>query len=432
MNHDLHAGFGLRDITPRKPVPMSGFAIRTEPSTGVHDSLYVRALKLGDGDSTACLLIFDLIGVDARLSHAVRDAVARRTDVAADDVVVLATHTHGGPAVLDRAHLGATDEGYRVALSELAADAAEVATREARPVRVGYAEGVEATIAHNRRVAGGPIDPVVRVVAFERDDRVVGILASYACHPVTLGPGNRQLTRDYPGYLVDRLSAAFPGAFIAFATGLCGQVNTGHDAYASQRHGDGPKRSYTEAQRIGGRLADVARSAVQQGLQPVGGPLRVARAEVDLPFAPLPGDPATDAASWRAERVSLEADESARAALLDAWIAWADMHPGRVPDARRSEVACVGLGPLTIAFYPGEIFVEYAHELVEALPGRYVVPIAYAHDAPGYLPRPDAYPAGGYEVTEAYRIYGEPAPYAPEAAEEVQRAVETLARQVAP
>lgn len=431
MNHDLYAGFALRDITPSGPVPMSGFAIRTEPSTGAHDALFVRALLVSDGTRTVCLVIFDLIGVDARLSHAVRDAVARRADVAPGDVVVLATHTHGGPAVLDRAHLGATDEAYRRSLAEHAADAAEDAARDAKPVRIGYAEGREATIAHNRRVADGPIDPAVRVVAFERDDRVVGVLASYACHPVTLGPGNRQLTRDYPGYLVDRLSVMFPGAFAAFATGLCGQVNTGHDAYASQRHGDGPKRSYAEAERIGRRLADVARSAVEQGLRPVSGSLRMARTEVDLPFAPLPSAPAVDAASWRAERASARADDSARAALLDAWIAWADGHPGAVPDTACSEVACLGLGPLLIAFYPGETFVEYAHDLAEALPDRIVVPIAYAHDAPGYLPRPDAFPAGGYEVAEAYRIYGAPAPYAPQAADEVQRAVEALARQVA-
>lgn len=432
MDHDMDVGFGLRDITPTGPVPMSGFAIRTEPSTGAHDPLYVRALQLGDGVRTVCLVVFDLIGVDARLSRAARDAVAERTDVDCDDVVVLATHTHGGPAVLERAHLGAIDEAYRRTLTALAADAAEDAARYARPTRVGYAEGREATIAHNRRVANGPIDPAVRVVAFERDDRVVGVLTSYACHPVTLGPGNRLLTRDYPGFLVDRLSAVLPDAFTAFATGLCGQVNTGHDAYASQRHGDGPKRSYAEAARIGRRLADVAHLAIERELHPVTGPLRMARAEVRLPFAPLHRDPSADAAAWRAERASLGIGDPARTALLDAWIAWAERHPGDFPAARRSEVACLGLGPLLIAFYPGEIFVEYAHDLAEALPGRFVLPIAYAHDAPGYLPRPDAFPAGGYEVDEAYRIYGEPAPYGPQAAEEVQGVIEALANQVAP
>jgi len=137
-----------------------------------------------------------------------------------------------------------------------------------------------------------------------------------------------------------------------------------------------------------------------------------------------------DAASWRAERASLDADDSARAALLEAWTAWAETHPGSVPGARRSEVACLGLGPLLFAFYPGEIFVEYSRDLAEALPSHHVVPISYAHDAPGYLPRPDAFAAGGYEVEEAYRIYGEPAPYAPQAAEAVQQAVEALAHEV--
>lgn len=45
MNHDLRAGFGLRDITLSGPVPTSAFANRTEPSTGAHAPLHVRAVE---------------------------------------------------------------------------------------------------------------------------------------------------------------------------------------------------------------------------------------------------------------------------------------------------------------------------------------------------------------------------------------------------
>lgn len=51
---------------------------------------------------------------------------------------------------------------------------------------------------------------------------------------------------------------------------------------------------------------------------------------------------------------------------------------------------------------------------------------AKPHDGPGYIPNRAAYPAGGYEVAEAYRAYGRPAPFAPKASEALQAAAHEL------
>ena len=53
--------------------------------------------------------------------------------------------------------------------------------------------------------------------------------------------------------------------------------------------------------------------------------------------------------------------------------------------------------------------------------------LAYANGRPGYIPHRSAYPAGGYEVDEAFRYYGYPSCFAPEAGELiVETALELL------
>jgi hypothetical protein len=87
----------------------------------------------------------------------------------------------------------------------------------------------------------------------------------------------------------------------------------------------------------------------------------------------------------------------------------------------------IGIGDVAFVLLPGEMFVEYGMAIKERAAPRSVVTLAYANGAPGYVPHRSAYPAGGYEVEEAFRYYGYPACYAPEAGEAlVEAAVELL------
>ena len=81
---------------------------------------------------------------------------------------------------------------------------------------------------------------------------------------------------------------------------------------------------------------------------------------------------------------------------------------------------------------PGQSFVEFGL----AIKGRgglgTIVTLAYANGSPGYIPHRSAYAAGGYEVDDAYRYYGAPAAFAPEAGEAVVAAALALLDQVGP
>src|SRR5699024_11591419 len=86
----VRAGVATLDITPNRPVAMSGFITRTEPSSGVHDQLSVRAIVV---DRTA-LVTVDVVGLREELCTRVRTAVQPWVD----DAAVGETHSHSGPA----------------------------------------------------------------------------------------------------------------------------------------------------------------------------------------------------------------------------------------------------------------------------------------------------------------------------------------------
>jgi neutral ceramidase len=403
--------------------------VRQRPALGVHDRLYARALALDDGRSRCCLVMLDLIGVDRDLTRAIRRATAAPQVT----VAVVATHTHGGPPILSGAGLGPVDPAYRARVVRDAARAAADALADLRPATLRLGVGHDATIGRNRRDEQGPIDPDVAVLRVDRDGALAGLLVSYACHPVTLGPDNLLLTRDYPGALVDELERRHPGAVAAFAPGCCGQIGTGHRAEDSFRSGAASGRTFAEAERIGRSLAATATAAAAAALAgpPLAGPLRIAISAVDLPLAPPPARTDADRAAWSLELSRLAGDDD-RAAMLRALLAWAD-GVARAPRRRtRVEAICIGLGDACLALYPGEVFVEFALALKAAFPRRRVVTIACANAAPGYLPHASAYPAGGYEVDEAYRFYAQPGPFPPEAGERLQAAMLDLAQQVLP
>ena len=63
MNDTLKAGVAVRDITPPTGTELTGFIAREQPSTGVRDPLFVRALWLASGGERLLWLQADLLGL---------------------------------------------------------------------------------------------------------------------------------------------------------------------------------------------------------------------------------------------------------------------------------------------------------------------------------------------------------------------------------
>jgi hypothetical protein len=328
-------------------------------------------------------------------------------------VSVLVTHTHGGPHVTPDGLGPGADPAYVAAAEAGIVRAAVAAWRSKEPARLLAGTTAETTVAKNRRVPGGVIDPTVSAVRI--DDlagRTRAVLFSYACHPVVLGADNLLFTADWPGEARLAVEAGYPGATAIFLQGCCGQINSGHSAHDSMRPGAAPNRTFAAAERIGRLVGDAAVAAARNAM-PAVGPIRSATVAVELPYLPVsPSELSAARASWDRE---LEAGPGpARRVVLEAKRRWAAELAGTGSGSLTVEVAAHRWGAVPIAVLPGEPFVGFGLDIRRRLGRPDALVLGYGNGVPGYLPYPPAeYEAGGYEVEEAHCFYGQPNCFAP-------------------
>lgn len=409
MSDLVQAGAAVIDVTPPAGLAMSGFAARTSPATGVHDPLTVRAVAVGE----TALVVADAIGLHEDSCRRIRD----RAGLDDGHLIVAATHTHGGPVAMPGRLGPGLDPAGLQRLEDACVRAVAEARAARRPARLSFGMGADPGIARNRRHAGGPVDPALPVLRIrEPGGAAIAVLASYALHPVVLGADNTLFTADYPGAVRRHLEATHPGAVAIFLTGCTGDINTGHPAHASISTAPRPDRTFAEAERIGGVIAQ---SALQAPEQPLGGTIRAASTELMLPLARTENEaPDVLADAWRREAVTAN---PARVALLRCWIDWADQIASRPPAPWPARVTLFDWGGARLIGLPGEIFAQTGLDLRRALDGDPLagrtMTFGFADGCPGYIPPAGEYRHGGYEVEEAHRYYGLPAAFAPGAAE---------------
>ncbi|MFC4120432.1 neutral/alkaline non-lysosomal ceramidase N-terminal domain-containing protein [Nonomuraea zeae] len=410
----LLAGAAVADITPPAGGSLAGYAARVSASTAVHDPLLATAVAVSDGATTSVVICADLIALDPDTTRRIARDVHERTGIPAERVAVAVTHTHAGPAVTRGGIGGVADPRYVEDACARIAGAGVAALAALEPAVLRRGCGTVHGVATNRR-GGTLVDPAVPVVRLERENgEPIATVFSHACHPVTLGPDNLQLTADWPGYARRHLESGI-GGVILFLQGCCGQLNTGHTALDSLRATEPqPGRTFEAAQRIG---VQVGQAALEAATEPVLGPVSVAATPVELPL----GDPLTPG------ELRALADEPG-----GIWTGWARAQLADTgPASVEVQVAVHRWGGVPLVFLPGEPFVEFAVELRAALGDPGLLVAGYTGGVPGYLPYPEThYAEGGYEICEAHRAYGPRAAFTPEAGRLVMAAARRLAAEL--
>jgi hypothetical protein len=153
---ELQAGVAAVNITPPVGSYLQGYT-RGKPSIGVHLDLYAKAIVFDDGESRAAIVTTDLIGLEQSTVAAMRDEVARWTDIPPANVLINASHSHGGPTVQGAGNDpwgwlwgNPPDEDYARELARKVGGAVAMAHRARQPVALGFGMG-EAHFNVNRR-----------------------------------------------------------------------------------------------------------------------------------------------------------------------------------------------------------------------------------------------------------------------------------------
>jgi hypothetical protein len=153
--------------------------------------------------------------------------------------------------------------------------AIEEASKKLFPARIAAGFG-EIYLGHNRRKVSpdgkvtmfwrnaeklptSPIDPSVGVIRVDDESgKPRAIIVNYACHAVVLGPDNRQISADYPGYLARRIERELDGALCLFTQGGAGDINPYLDKQPVDQNGFG------EAEKMGNAVAEEALKVVRR------------------------------------------------------------------------------------------------------------------------------------------------------------------------
>ena len=224
---ELRAGVAKVEITNKKSLPFN-------------DPLYVKALVLKDGDTTAVLVTLDAVSL-GEIGHIpndylgkVRARLRKELGIAPESVIVNASHCHG---------IVCND------VDEKTVEAVKAAAANLVPVKAGVGVGTETRVSENRRlrlkdgkeadvrhayslpaddeVAGvGPIDPQVGVLRLDAaDGRTVAVVYNFACHPI-MGVPNGGNTADLVGFASKVIEGNLSEGTVAlFVQGCGGDVN---------------------------------------------------------------------------------------------------------------------------------------------------------------------------------------------------------------
>jgi hypothetical protein len=254
MNKKLFCGAAMADITPTDdmmplPTPMgSCFG-------GIVDSIYVRAIALGDGESKALLIAFELPGAPAPEKNI--PAISKRTGIPEENIMFLSTHAHAAPMIGVPSPIASADrkvdpvlERYESYAYNAMFEAVDKAVSSMRPARVGYAFGesyinvnrnvdyVEIDKDGNRKVTCGighngtaPIDRTLFTMRFEDyDGKPIAFFINYPVHNVVMHAnlcfGDKMgISSDMGGNVSKMLEKANDGAVAMWTSGSAGDVN---------------------------------------------------------------------------------------------------------------------------------------------------------------------------------------------------------------
>jgi hypothetical protein len=215
-------------------------------ATGIHRPLTATAVAFqaeggaASGDTEHVVVAVDHCVLWAREMDALAEAVCAKTGLAAEQLTVAFSHTHGaGLMGLERVGLPGGDM-IPPYLSRLAGDIARIvdeARRLVLPVTILYGVGRCALAGHRdlwdpasgQFVCGfnpdGPADDTVLAArAVDDAGKTVATLVNYACHPTTLAWENTLISPDFPGAMreVVELATGAPCVFLQGASGDLG------------------------------------------------------------------------------------------------------------------------------------------------------------------------------------------------------------------
>ena len=398
----LSIGTAREKITPEVGGLLFGYNNHTR-STAIHDDLRVTALAIKSESESALLLSAEV----CLISEIVADEIRKKAGEAAGvrHVILCATHTHSGPNTAGFGRFGGFGDSDTEYCEKILIPRCILAAKNAANNRQDVKLGVgttESKVGINRRqllpdntIKLGqnpwePYDSTLTVMAFRTPDgKPVTNIVHVGAHPTASGI-NTEVTRDWPGVMLDRLEAE-SGAVSLFINGTQGDI--------APRMANGDSiGDISHAMEVGGLAGIDAVRAYKTIRTYYDEPLTVSCGEISVPF--LPPIPEADLP----EMIKACGDEPGYKKASLEYLSELYKSGNMGAAALAYHQTLLRLGPVVWIPYPFEVSTEIGLRLRTDSPFAHTLLLSCTNGSNSYLPAQSQICRGGYEV-ESFRWF---------------------------
>ncbi len=360
----LAVGVSIASINPEIGAFIAGDK-QNRKFTGVHDSLYARAVVITGGMETISLVTIDCIGLLYTDVLRIRDRASELCGIDPERIVISSTHTHSGPDVVgiwgsDYTSSG-VDSSYMKRLTEITA----------LQIKKAFDSQVPATAITGKGVFGDPwvqnisdkeIDRSVTALQFlDTKGEVITTLTNFACHPTILDAVFSEVSSDFVGGYYSFMKEK-TGAEALFLQGAIG----------GWVQPEGAKKSYEEAEMRGRELAEVAVASLEKA-------------------SPLSGSQV----SFRNKIISFPVNN-------EAWkqLSAIGTINRSIQDSVITEISWFSIGDAQFGTHPGETAPFYGLETKRMMNTGPKFVLGMANDALGYILKPEFFETDSFPHSE--------------------------------
>ena len=421
--NNLKAGFARVNINPPMGIHIRGY-FKVRLAEAILDDLEINALALELGDTKTLLLSIDHCGIGQDLSMEFRKAASASTGIPTENIIIAATHTHTGPALL----LETEDElikEYTAFVKKRFADVAKFAIDDLKPAKMGFGKGTAPNVAFVRRYVMkdgslktnpgvnnpdivrpvGDTDESVNFLIFDREGADSIVFVNFANHPDVVG--GCKISADWPGLLRTNVEKILDNTKCIFFNGAQGDVNhvnvhpKGGDLNGMFMDFDDVSRGYSHAQYI----ARVVTGGVLQAFDKVEY-IDVDTLKSEQRVIDVPSNKADPKDLPEAHRINdlhnagKDHELPYEGMMLTTVVAEAGrmVRLENAPDTFNMTLSAMIIGPVAIIGIPGEPFSGIGFGLKATEGYKMILPCCLSNGSEGYFPMQDSYDEGGYEA----------------------------------
>jgi len=246
----MKVAFSKIKITPKGMIgkPMAGYS-RPDYCKGILDDIYaygvlIEDIVLGNIKKKLLLISLDLLKIPLVVSDYIKEKIKDDFySLGPGQILIHATHTHSAPDITGEFYwpgsvvnvvkgimFGANrNDRYIVWMTRQIVKMVGDLFNNLKPCKMAWTkEKFNPDIVINRRHPTQKPMPDLGVITFKglEENKLIGFIINYSCHPTSLSFANNKLSADYPGRVVHRINELSNDEVnVIFFTGPAGDLN---------------------------------------------------------------------------------------------------------------------------------------------------------------------------------------------------------------